>query len=92
MGMLIVQHRVKDYRKWRRAYDAQAPMRRKAGLGSGHVYRSADSPDQIAIVFKTKDSVPERPPEASADTWRRYQQAFDALQIGSPKSGRTKRR
>jgi hypothetical protein len=141
MGMLIVQHRVKDYRKWRRAYDAHAPMRRKAGLGSGHVYRGADNPDQIAIVFKTKDSdkakdfvgsddlrkamkaagvvgkptitlvvdgpsppqagtsaggtrrrLPERPPEASADTWRRYQQAFDALQIGSPKSGRTKRR
>jgi hypothetical protein len=140
MGMLIVQHRVKDYRKWRRVYDAHAPMRRKAGLGSGQVYRGADNPDQIAIVFKTKDSdkakdfvksddlrkamkaagvigkpmitlivdeppppqagtsrvggrrrLPERPPEASADTWRRYQQALAAFQIGSPKSARTKR-
>ena len=140
MGMLIVQHRVKDYRKWRQAYDAHAPMRRKAGLRSGDVYRGADDPDRIAIVFKDGDSdkakeflqsddlrkvmkaagvigkptitliverplppqagpsagsgrrrLPEKPPEASADTWRRFQQAFDALQKGSPQSAGTKR-
>jgi hypothetical protein len=53
--MLIVQHRVKDYRKWRRTYDAHAPARKKAGLGSAQVYRGADDPLRVAIVFKVKD-------------------------------------
>jgi len=140
MGMLIVQHRIKDYRKWRRTHDAHAPMRRKAGLSLGRVYRGADDPDQIAVVFKIRDSekakdfaksddlrkaikaagvigkptitlivdgppppgagrsaaggrrrLPERPPEASVDAWRRYQQAFDALKIGASKPARTRR-
>ena len=56
MGMLIVQHRVRDYRKWRRAYDGHASVRRKAGLDSGQVYRGADDPHKIAIVFKVKDT------------------------------------
>ena len=56
MGMLIVQHRVKDYRKWRRAYDAHAPARRKAGLGSSQVYRGADDPRQVAVVLKVKNA------------------------------------
>ena len=55
MGMLIVQHRVRDYRKWRRAYDGHASVRRKSGLDSGQVYRGADDPHKIAIVFKVKD-------------------------------------
>ena len=141
MGTLIVQHRVRDYRKWRRAYDAHAPMRRKAALGSARVYRGTDDPDQIAIVFKVGDaekakaflesedlrkamkaagvvgkptmtliaegplpaprpgtslgaarrSLPEKPAEASADTWRRFQQAFDALHKKPAKPARAKK-
>ena len=56
MGMLIVQHRVRDYRKWRRAYDGHASVRRKAGLDSGQVYRGADDAHKIVIVFKVKDT------------------------------------
>src|SRR5437867_12127057 len=55
MAMLIVQLKVKDYRKWRRVYDAQAPARRKATMGSAQVYRDADDPRKLAIVFKIKD-------------------------------------
>jgi hypothetical protein len=55
MGTLIIQHRVKDYRKWRKAYDAHGPARRKAGLTSAQVYRGADDPHRVAIVFKVKD-------------------------------------
>jgi hypothetical protein len=55
MGTLFVQHRVKDYRKWRKAYDAHAPARRKAGLMSAQVYRGADDPHRVAIVFKVKN-------------------------------------
>jgi heme-degrading monooxygenase HmoA len=55
MGALIVQHRVKDFKKWRKAYDAHAPARRKAGLTSAQVYRGTDDPHKVAIVFKVKD-------------------------------------
>ena len=132
MGALIVQHRVKDYRKWRRTYNAHAPARRKAGLGSAQVYRGADDPLKVAIVFKVKNAARakafvesddlkrvmkaagvvgkptitlittapepalagmparvgrleprEKPAEANADAWARYQQALNALQKGS---------
>ena len=133
MGALIVQHRVKDYRKWRRTYDAHAPARRKAGLGSAQVYRGADDPLKVAIFFKVKNAdranafvesddlkrvmkaagvvgkptialiatapepaldvgMParvgrlesrEKPAEANADAWARYQQALNVLQKGS---------
>jgi hypothetical protein len=133
MGALVIQHRVKDYRKWRRAYDAHAPARRKAGLGSAQVYRGADDPLKVAIFFKVKNAdrakafvesddlkrvmkaagvvgkptitliatapepaldvgMParvgrleprEKPAEANADAWARYQQALNVLQKGS---------
>jgi hypothetical protein len=56
MAMLIVQLRVKDYRKWRRLYEAQAPARRKATMGSAQVYRDADDPQKLAIIFKVKET------------------------------------
>jgi hypothetical protein len=55
MGTLIIQHRVKDYKKWRKTYDAHAPARRKAGLTSAQVYRGADDPHRVAILFRVKD-------------------------------------
>ncbi len=138
MGTLIVLHRVRDYRKWRRAYDAHAPARRKAGLRSAEVYRGADNQHKVAIVFKVenvdkakafagsddlrnamkaagvigkptltfvgagaqparrpgisagsqKHKPREMPPEASVDTWKRFQQAFRNWQKGPARSGR----
>jgi len=55
MAMLIVQLRVRDYRKWRRVYDAQAHLRKKATMGSAQVYRDAYDPHKLAIVFKVRD-------------------------------------
>jgi len=55
MAMLIVQLRVKDYRRWRRLFDAQAHFRKKATMGSAKVYRDADAPHKLAIVFKVRD-------------------------------------
>jgi len=141
MGTLIVQHRVRDYRKWRRAYDAHAPARRKAGLRSAEVYRGADNQHKVAIVFKVenvdkakafagsddlrgamkaagvigkptitfveagvqparqpvrrasaeKHGPREMPPEASVDTWKRFQQAFRTWQKGRAKSRKVTR-
>jgi len=143
MGALVIQHRVKDYRKWRRTYNAHAPARRKGGLGSAQVYRGADDPLKVAIVFKVNNgdkakafvesddlkrvmkaagvigkptitlitTAPEpaldagmparagrleqreKPAEANADAWARYQQALNVLHKGSvsPKKGRPPR-
>src|SRR5262245_36486147 len=55
MAMLIVQLRVRDYRRWRRLFDAQAHLRKKATMGSAQVYRDADAPHKLAIVFKVQD-------------------------------------
>jgi hypothetical protein len=135
MVLLIVQHRVRDYRKWRRAYDAHAPARKQAGLRSAQVYRGADDSHNVAILFKIKDidkakafaesddlkkamraagvvgkpivifvdagSPPvssaatpvrtkkqaskERPAEATADAWARFQDAVGSMLKSPPK-------
>lgn len=139
MALLIVQLRVRDYRKWHRAYEAHRRDRRRGGLGSAQLYRGADDQHRVAIVFGVKDidkaktfigsddlrktmkaagvigkpsvtfvdagvlPVPHRvtpvgagkhrprdkPPEASADAWKRFQQALQASQKGPAKSSKT---
>jgi hypothetical protein len=55
MAMLIVLHKVRDFRKWRRAYDAHGPARRRAGLGAAQVYRGVGDTHKVAIVFRVKN-------------------------------------
>jgi hypothetical protein len=54
MGMLIVRHKVKDYCKWRPAFDRHAGVQKAAGRTNPRVFRSAD--DKGVIVFDTKDT------------------------------------
>jgi len=55
MAMMIVRHRVRDYEAWRSVYDAHEPARNVAGLSNGRVFRSADDPDDLVILFDVAD-------------------------------------
>jgi hypothetical protein len=56
MGMLIVRHKVKDYDKWRPAFDGHAGPQKAAGLSNPRVFRSTDDKNEIVVVFDTKDT------------------------------------
>jgi hypothetical protein len=55
MGAMIVHHSVRDYGPWRAAFDAHEPVRTAAGLTNGRVYRSADDPNDLLLLFDTAD-------------------------------------
>ena len=55
MGVMIVHHAVRDYGAWRPAYDAHEAARRAAGLTNGRVFRSAEDPNDILILFDMAD-------------------------------------
>ena len=55
MGAMIVRHSVRDYGAWRPAYDAHEAARTAAGLTNGRVYRSAEDPNDILILFDMAD-------------------------------------
>jgi len=48
---MIVSFGIKDYDAWRPVFDAAAAEREKAGVGDGQVYRNADRPNDLLVVF-----------------------------------------
>ncbi len=55
MGAMIVRHSVHDYGAWRPVYDAHEAARRATGLSNGRVFRSAEDPNDILILFDVTD-------------------------------------
>lgn len=55
MALLIVQHKVRDYAAWRPAFDAHASSRTSAGITNARVYRGAEDPNDLALLFDIAD-------------------------------------
>ena len=55
MGLVIVRHKVKDFGAWKRAFDDHASARGSAGLSNTRLFRSADDPSEVVILFDTDD-------------------------------------
>ncbi|HWA79567.1 MAG TPA: hypothetical protein VG848_04560 [Acetobacteraceae bacterium] len=55
MPVMIVHHRVRDYVTWRPFYDAHEGARAAATITSGKVFRGADDPNDIIILFEVAD-------------------------------------
>ncbi len=49
MVRIFVRHTVKDYRKWRKAYDAFETERATMGVTGHVVYRSLTKPNDITV-------------------------------------------
>jgi hypothetical protein len=67
MGILMIRHKVKDYSKWRPAFDQHAGAQKSAGLTNPHIFRSADDRNELVILFDTKDTTRARGFVASPD-------------------------
>jgi quinol monooxygenase YgiN len=52
MATFIVHHTVEDYAKWKPVFDQHAATRKAAGSKGGTLYRSADNPNELLIVWE----------------------------------------
>ncbi len=47
---VVVTHEVKDYKEWRKGYDADEPNRAKAGFKLSGVYTDIKNPNMVTII------------------------------------------
>jgi hypothetical protein len=52
MAFILIRHKVRDFSRWKRAYDAHVPARRKAGLRQKALLRGARNPREVVILFQ----------------------------------------
>ena len=52
---LLVRHKVSDFAKWKLVYDAHLSARQKAGLKEEHLFRNADDPNEVLLLFSVED-------------------------------------
>jgi hypothetical protein len=67
MGLMIVRHKVKDFRTWKKAFDGHASAQKAAGLTKPRVFRSAEDPNETIILIDYKNLKMAKTFGASAD-------------------------
>jgi uncharacterized protein (DUF1330 family) len=55
MPTIIVRHTVKDFDAWKPYYDEHATSRERYGIHDGGLYREAEEPRNVVMVFQTDD-------------------------------------
>ena len=55
MTAMFVRHPVKDFPKWKAVYDADQDARRAAGLREVNLWRNADEPHEVVLLFEVSD-------------------------------------
>jgi len=52
---MLVRHKVADFAKWKPVYDAHSSARQKAGLKEEHLFRNAEDPNEVVLLFSMED-------------------------------------
>jgi hypothetical protein len=52
---VLIRHKVSDFAEWKPVYDAHLSARQKAGLKEEHLFRNADDPNEVLLLFSTED-------------------------------------
>ena len=52
---LLVRHKVFDFPEWKSVYDAHLSARQKAGLKEIYLFRNADDPNEVTLLFSVED-------------------------------------
>ena len=52
---MLVRHKVSDFAKWKPVYGAHLLARHKAGLKEEHLFRNADHPNEVLLLFSVED-------------------------------------
>jgi hypothetical protein len=52
MAYVIVNHTVADYARWKTLFDADGANRQAGGSRGGQLFRSADDPNEVVMLFE----------------------------------------
>jgi heme-degrading monooxygenase HmoA len=52
MPYMLVRHKVANFDKWKPLYDEHATVRKDSGSRSAHLFRNADNPNEVLILFE----------------------------------------
>jgi hypothetical protein len=52
---LLVHRFVEDYAKWKPVFDAHAAARTAGGMKEGLLFRGAENPNEIVVLWETDD-------------------------------------
>ena len=52
---MLVRSKVTDFDKWKQVYDAHLSARQTAGLKEEHLFRNADDPSEVILLFSAED-------------------------------------
>ena len=52
MPYLLERHKVHDYARWRTVFDADAAGREAAGCRGARIFRNADDPEEVVVLFE----------------------------------------
>jgi heme-degrading monooxygenase HmoA len=52
MPYMLVRHKVEDYERWKPVFDEHATVREQSGSMGGRLWRSADDPNEVVILFE----------------------------------------
>ena len=55
MPYLLVRHKVADYAQWKPIFDQHAATRKASGSKGGHLFRNANDPNELLILFQWDD-------------------------------------
>jgi hypothetical protein len=66
-NFLLIRHKVKDFRGWKGVYDGHLPKRNEAGLTEKYMLHGVNDPNEVIILFETKDIARARKFVESAD-------------------------
>jgi hypothetical protein len=55
MALIIIRHKVKDFAAWKPAFDGHKSIQTAAGLSNPRLFRSADDPSEVVVLFDAQD-------------------------------------
>src|ERR1700694_2072014 len=55
MPYLFIRHKVTDYPKWKSAFDKHGDTRQANGSRGGQLFRNANDPNELIILFEWDD-------------------------------------
>jgi hypothetical protein len=73
-SFMLVRHRVRDFKEWKGGYDSHLPKRVEAGLTEKYLLHGNPDPNEVVILFETKDIKRARAFAESAELKERMQQ------------------
>ena len=55
MPYVLVRHKIEDYARWKPVFDGDASARQAGGCKGGHLFRNAQDPNELIVLFEWDD-------------------------------------